>query len=83
MFVSTNGTFLEEDHIRDHKLWSKLVLNEATNEWTTVVDEACPPSRVDETNTSGQSHPSQLLRMPWCIERVVSQPNRYMGLTKT
>ncbi|KAL4038589.1 hypothetical protein IC575_002211 [Cucumis melo] len=39
VFVSTNATFLEEDHMRDHKLRSKLVLNEATDESTRVIDE--------------------------------------------
>ena len=40
-------------------------------------------SRVDETNTSGQYHPSQLLRMPRRSGRIISQPNRYLDLTKT
>ncbi|KAA0049915.1 gag/pol protein [Cucumis melo var. makuwa] len=83
VFVSTNATFLEEDHMRDHKPRSKLVLNEVTDESTRVVDEVGPSSRVDETTTSGQSHPSQSLRMPRCSGRVVSQPNRYLGLTET
>ncbi|KAA0031662.1 gag/pol protein [Cucumis melo var. makuwa] len=83
VFVSTNTTFLEEDHMRDHKLRSKLVLNEATNESTRVVDEVGPSSRVDETITSGQSHLFQSLRMPRRSGRVVSQPNRYLGLTET
>ena len=39
MFVSTNATFLEEDHMRDHKPRSKMVLNEAPEESTRVVDE--------------------------------------------
>ncbi|KAA0054700.1 gag/pol protein [Cucumis melo var. makuwa] len=69
--------------MRDHKPRNKLVLNEATNESTRVVDEVGPSSRVDETATSDQSHPSQLLRMPQCSGRVVSQPNRYLGLTGT
>ncbi|TYK29165.1 gag/pol protein [Cucumis melo var. makuwa] len=64
VFVSTNATFLEEDHMRDHKPRSKLVLNEATYDSTRVVDEVGPSSRVDETTTSGQSHHSQSLRMP-------------------
>ncbi|KAL0534679.1 hypothetical protein IC582_028970 [Cucumis melo] len=83
VFVLTNATFLEEDHMRDHKPRSKLVLNEATDESTRVVDEVGPSSRVDETTTSGQSHPSQSLRMPRCSGRIVSQPNRYLGLTET
>ncbi|KAA0048172.1 gag/pol protein [Cucumis melo var. makuwa] len=47
---------------------------------TRVVDEVSLSSRVDEINTSGQSRPSQSLTMP---RRSVSQPNRYLGLTKT
>ncbi|TYK02509.1 gag/pol protein [Cucumis melo var. makuwa] len=80
VFVSTNATFLEEDHMRDHKPRSKLVLNEATNESTRVVDEVGPSSRVDETTTSSQSHSSQSLRRSG---RMVSQPNYYLGLTET
>ncbi|TYK05909.1 gag/pol protein [Cucumis melo var. makuwa] len=52
VFVSTNATFLEEDHMRDHKTRSKLVLNEVTDESTRVVNEVGPSSRVDETTTS-------------------------------
>ncbi|KAA0064277.1 gag/pol protein [Cucumis melo var. makuwa] len=78
VFVLTNATLLEEEHMRDHKPPSKLVLNEATDESTRVVDEVGPSSRVDETTTSGQSHPSQSLRMPRRSGRVVSQPNRYL-----
>ncbi|TYK04057.1 gag/pol protein [Cucumis melo var. makuwa] len=83
VFVSTNATFLEEDHMRDHKPRSKLILNEAIDESTRVVDEVGPSSRVDETTTSGQSHPSQSLRMLRRSGRVVSQPNHYLGLTET
>ncbi|KAA0067045.1 gag/pol protein [Cucumis melo var. makuwa] len=72
VFVSTNVTFLEEDHMRDHKPRSKLVLNEATDESTRVADEVGPSSRVDESISSGQSHPSQSLRMPRCSGRIVS-----------
>ncbi|TYK11980.1 retrovirus-related pol polyprotein from transposon tnt 1-94 [Cucumis melo var. makuwa] len=69
--------------MRDHKPRSKLVLNEATDGSTRVVDEVGPSSRVYETTTSGQSHPSQALRMPQRSGRVVLQPNRYLGLTET
>ena len=75
--------FLKEDHMRDHKPRSKLVLNEATDESTRVVDEVGPSSRVDETTTSGQSRPSQSLRMSRRSGRIVSQPNHYLGLTET
>ncbi|TYJ98755.1 gag/pol protein [Cucumis melo var. makuwa] len=64
-------------HMRDHKPRSKLILNEATDGSTRVVDEVGPSSRVDETTTK------QLLRMPRRSGRVVSQPNRYLGLTET
>ena len=83
MFVSTNATFLEEDHMRNHKPRSKLVLSEATDESTMVIYEAGPSSRVDETNTSSQSHPSQSLRMPRRSGRIVSQPNRYLEFIET
>ncbi|KAL0548750.1 hypothetical protein IC582_013218 [Cucumis melo] len=69
--------------MRNHKPRNKLVLSEATDESTRVVDEVGPSSRVDETTTSGQSHPSQSLRMPQRSGRIVSQPNRYLGLTET
>ncbi|TYJ98809.1 gag/pol protein [Cucumis melo var. makuwa] len=52
VFVSKNATFLEEDHMRDHKPRSKLVLNEATDKSTGAADEVGPSSRVDETTTS-------------------------------
>ncbi|KAA0048150.1 gag/pol protein [Cucumis melo var. makuwa] len=55
VFVSTSASFLEEDHMRDYKPLSKLVLNEAIDESTRVVDEAGPSSRADETTASGQS----------------------------
>ncbi|TYK23864.1 gag/pol protein [Cucumis melo var. makuwa] len=42
-----------------------------------------PSSRVDETITSGQSHPSQSLRMPRSSGRVVLQPKRYLDLNET
>ncbi|TYK28744.1 putative RNA-dependent RNA polymerase 5 isoform X1 [Cucumis melo var. makuwa] len=68
--------------MRDYKPRSKLVLNEATDESTRVIDEAGPLSSVDETTTSGQSLPSQSSRMPRCSRRIASQPNHYLGLTE-
>ncbi|KAA0036910.1 gag/pol protein [Cucumis melo var. makuwa] len=69
--------------MRDYKPQRKLVLNEATDESTRVVDEVGPSSRVDETTTSSQSHPSQSLRMPCHCGRIVSQSYRYLSLTET
>ncbi|KAA0026005.1 gag/pol protein [Cucumis melo var. makuwa] len=46
VFVSTNTTFLEEDHMKDQKLRSKLVLNGAIDGSTRVVDEVGPLSRA-------------------------------------
>ena len=65
--------------IWDHKSLSKLVLNKATVESTRVVDEPGPLSKVDGTNTSSQSRPSQSLSMPQRSERIVSQPNCYLN----
>ncbi|TYK16300.1 gag/pol protein [Cucumis melo var. makuwa] len=48
------------DHKRDHKPRSKLVLNEATDESTRVVDEVGPSSRVDETTTLDNGIEDQL-----------------------
>ena len=63
VFVSTNATFLEEDHVRNHQPRSKLVLSEisknATDRTTRVGDQAGPSTRVvDGAGTSGQSHSS-------------------------
>ena len=61
-----------------------MVLNEATEESTRVVDEISSSSRVNEgVSTSSQSCLSQSLGMLRRSERVVSQPNRYLGLTET
>ena len=84
VIVSTNATFLEEDHMRDHKPRSKIILGEATEESSRVVDEVGPSTRVDEgTSSSDPSRPSQTLGMPRRSGRVVIQPNRYLGLTET
>ncbi|TYK21841.1 gag/pol protein [Cucumis melo var. makuwa] len=53
------------------------------DDYSRVVDEVGPSSRVDETNISSQSHPSKSLRMPQWSGIIVSQPNRYLGLTET
>ena len=57
--------------MRNHKLRSKLVLSEATNE-SPRVDEVGPSLRVDETNTLGQFHHSQSLRRPRSSGRIIS-----------
>ncbi|TYK02298.1 gag/pol protein [Cucumis melo var. makuwa] len=81
VFVSTNTTFLEEDHIRDHQPYNKLVLNEISKSAT---DKPSSSTKVvDKTKISGQTHPSQELREPQCIGRVVHQPDRYLGLSET
>ncbi|KAA0025386.1 gag/pol protein [Cucumis melo var. makuwa] len=52
VFISTNATFLEEDHMRDHKARSKLVLNEATDASTRVV---IPDDGVEDPLTYKQA----------------------------
>jgi len=70
--------------MRDHKPRSVMVLNEATEESSRVVDQTDSSSKVnEEASTSGQSRPSQSLGMPRRSGRVVSQPIRYLGLTET
>ena len=62
VFVSTNGTFLEEDHIKNHQPRSKLVLNEISK---SASDKPSSSTKVvDKTKISGQTHPSQELREP-------------------
>ena len=62
VFVSTNATFLEKDHIRDHQPRSKLVLNE---NFKSAIDKPSSSTKaVDKTRKSGQSHNSQELKEP-------------------
>ena len=88
VFVSTKATFLEEDHVKNHQPRKKISIKrdpkEATNKTTRVVDQAGPSTSViDGANTSGQSHPSQELRMPQRSGRIITQPDRYLGLAET
>ncbi|KAA0058181.1 gag/pol protein [Cucumis melo var. makuwa] len=68
VFVSTNATFLEEDHIREHKPRSKIVLNELSNETTEpstrVVEEPSALTRVFHVGSSTRTHQPQSLREP-------------------
>ena len=77
VFVTTNAIFLEENHMRNHKPRSKIVLNElneATNTSTRVVDSSIP--------SDNRIHPYQELGTPRRSGRVRKQPNRYIGLTE-
>ncbi|KAA0032042.1 gag/pol protein [Cucumis melo var. makuwa] len=80
VFVSTNATFLEEDHIRNHQTRIKLVLEEISKNAT---DRPSSSTKVvDKTRNIGQTHPSQELEEPRCSGRVVRQPDRYLGLSE-
>ncbi|KAL0546565.1 hypothetical protein IC582_016476 [Cucumis melo] len=69
VFVSTNATFLEEDHIRNHQTRSKLVLEEISKNTT---DRPSSSTKVvDKTRNIGQTHPSQELGEPHRNGRVV------------
>ena len=87
VFVSTNATFLEEDHMRQHILRSKVVLNEVSNETietsTRVVEEAGTSIRVVDETSSSHIHPPQELKEPRCNGRIVNPPTRYLCLTET
>ncbi|KAA0064270.1 gag/pol protein [Cucumis melo var. makuwa] len=62
VFVSTNATFLEEDHIRNHQTRSKLVLEEICKNTT---DRPSSSTKVvDKTRNIGQTRPSQELGEP-------------------
>ncbi|KAA0043438.1 gag/pol protein [Cucumis melo var. makuwa] len=80
VFVSTNATFLEEDHIRNHQTRSKLVLEEISKNTT---DRPSSSTKVvDKTRNIGQTHSSQELGEPPHSGRIVRQPNRYLGLSE-
>ncbi|KAA0043452.1 gag/pol protein [Cucumis melo var. makuwa] len=80
VFVSTNATFLEEDHIRNHQTRSKLVLEEISKNTT---DRPSSSTKiVDKTRNIDQTHPSQELGEPRRSGRVVRQRDRYLGLSE-
>ncbi|KAA0048693.1 gag/pol protein [Cucumis melo var. makuwa] len=80
VFVSTNAMFLEENHIINHQTHSKLVLEEISKNTT---DKPSSSTKViDKTRNIGQTHPSQELGEPRRSERVVRQPDRYLGLSE-
>ncbi|KAL4033283.1 hypothetical protein IC575_006370 [Cucumis melo] len=87
VFVSTNATFLEEDHIREHKPRSKIVLNELSKETTEpstrVVEEPSALTRVVHVGSSTRTHQPQSLREPRRSGRVTNLPIHYMSLTET
>ncbi|KAL0560279.1 hypothetical protein IC582_000679 [Cucumis melo] len=87
VFVSTNATFLEEDHIREHKPRSKIVLNELSKEITEpstrIVEEPSALTRVVHAGSSIRTHQPQSLREPRRSGRVTNLPIRYMSLTET
>ncbi|TYK16397.1 retrovirus-related pol polyprotein from transposon tnt 1-94 [Cucumis melo var. makuwa] len=87
VFVSTNATFLEEDHIREYKPRSKIVLNELSNETTEpstrIVEEPSALTRVVHVGSSTKTHQPQSLREPRRSGRVTNLSIRYMSLTET
>ncbi|KAL4016333.1 hypothetical protein IC575_023981 [Cucumis melo] len=87
VFVSKNASFLEEDHIREHKPRSKIVLNELSKETTEsstrVVEEPSALTRVVHVDSSTRTHQPQSLREPRRTGRVTNLPIRYMSLTET
>ncbi|KAA0060254.1 gag/pol protein [Cucumis melo var. makuwa] len=87
VFVLTNATFLEKDHIREHKPRSKIVLNklskEITEPSTRVVEESSALTRVVHVGSSTRTYQPQTLREPRRSGRVTNLPIRYMSLTET
>jgi len=86
VFVSTNATFLEEDHIRDHKLRSKLILSEIfhNNDSTSTrdVDNSNTSTRVVDGANSSSQNPFQELKESRRSGRVISPSIQYMSLTE-
>ena len=85
MFVSTNARFLEDDHIRNHKLNNKVVLEELD---TDEIDDSTKDQNdeiiVDQPvirseTTQIKEHPISLRRSG----RVIRQLDRYMGIGDT
>ena len=82
VFVSTNAKYLEDKHIRNHKLNNKVVLEELD------IDEIGDPTKdqndeiivdqpvVRSETTKIEKDPISLRRSG----RVVRQPDRYMGI---
>lgn len=59
-------------------------MNEVVGVSTRVIDKIDSSSRVnDKASSSGQSPPSQPLRMTQCSRRVVSQLGHYLSLIET
>ncbi|KAA0034863.1 gag/pol protein [Cucumis melo var. makuwa] len=87
VFVSTNATFLEEDHIREYKPRSKIVLNELSNESTElstrVVEEPSTLARVVHVSSSIRIRQPKSLGEPRRSGRVTNLPIHYMSLTET
>ena len=76
VLVSTNARFLEENYMIDNKPRSKVVLDELraeTNEGNKVLipEAQVSPSLVICTQERGEPH---------CSWRVVTQPERFIGL---
>ena len=76
MLVSTNARFLEQDYLLDNKLSSKVGLNKLRaeinegNEVPILVTQVSPPLVVCTQET----------RVAHCSGRVVTQPERFIGL---
>ena len=81
VFVLTNITFLEKDHIRNHQPCSKLVLNEISKDDSNI--NSSSSKVVYKTWKCDQSYHSQEFRESWRNGRVVHQPDCYLGLTET
>ena len=78
VFVSTNATFLEDNYISDHKPRSKIVLNELEPGETSTQSTRI----VDPLTSESQMIPSQGTLPPRRSERVVKQPERYLGVSE-
>ena len=75
VFVSTNAKFLKEDYRKDHKPKSKIKLKESSQ------DDISPSldDNIEDALRKEISHKDQQLLKPCRSERMIRQPNRYLG----
>ena len=76
MLVSTNARFLEHDYMLDNKPMSKVVLDELRAELIEGNEVPIPETRVNQPQVAR----TQETRVPRRSGRVVTQPERFIGL---
>ena len=79
VIVSTNACFLEQDYMLDNKPRSKVILDELRAELNEGNEVPIPKTTVNQP----QVVRTQETRVPRHSGRVVTQPERFIGLEKS